>query len=173
MPYLMSTPALPNCDAGNGGLILPEGFCAFVVAGGLGRARHLDVTADGDIYIRMRGSRGRGPEDPSGQGITALRDRDGDGRAEVIQTFADHYGTGLELRDDYLYVSTTTEVPSSSWSLSVDMLKSRPVAIAFDAVKEVSAMTSVYNLAALREKRAAAGAGDNVAEIDHDRLRCG
>ena len=107
----MSTPALPDCDADNGGLLLPEGFCAVVVASGLGRARHLDVTADGDIYVRMRGNRGRGSEeDPPGQGITALRDTDGDGRAEVIQTFADHYGTGLELRDDYLYVSTTTEV---------------------------------------------------------------
>ncbi len=105
-----SMPSLPSCDADNGGLVLPEGFCAFVVADGLGRARHLDVTADGDIYIRMRGSRGRGPEDPSGQGITALRDTNGDGRADVTETFADHYGTGLELRDNYVYVSTTTEV---------------------------------------------------------------
>ena len=106
----ISTQSSPSCDADNGGLVLPDGFCALVVADGLGSARHLDVTADGDIYVRMRGNRGRGPEDPPGQGITALRDTTGDGRADVIETFSDHYGTGLELRDNYLYVSTTTEV---------------------------------------------------------------
>ena len=43
-------------------------------------------------------------------GVVALRDADGDGRAEVVQRFSDHYGTGLQLRGDYLYLSTTTEV---------------------------------------------------------------
>ena len=101
--------ALPACDPDNGGLILPEGFCALVVADGLEGARHLDVTADGDIYVHLRGSRGREPNPPGG-GVVALRDADGDGRAEVVQRFSDHYGTGLQLRGDYLYVSTTTEV---------------------------------------------------------------
>ena len=40
----------------------------------------------------------------------ALRDADGDGRFEVVRRFSDHYGTGLQLRGDYLYLSTTTEV---------------------------------------------------------------
>ena len=100
---------LPACDPDNGGLILPEGFCALVVADGLEGARHLDVTADGDIYVHLRGARGREP-DPPGGGVVALRDADGDGRAEVVLRFSDHYGTGLQLRGDYLYLSTTTEV---------------------------------------------------------------
>ena len=101
---------LPACDPDNGGLVLPEGFCALVVADGLEGARHLDVTADGDIYVHLRGSRGGGDPNPPGGGIVALRDADGDGRAEVVQRFSDHYGTGLQLRRDYLYLSTTTEV---------------------------------------------------------------
>ena len=58
---------LPACDPDNGGLILPEGFCALVVADGLEGARHLDVTADGDIYVHLRGSRGREPDPPGGR----------------------------------------------------------------------------------------------------------
>ena len=80
-----------------------------MVADGLEGARHLDVTADGDIYVHLRGARGREP-DPPGGGVVALRDADGDGRAEVVLRFSDHYGTGLQLRGDYLYLSTTTEV---------------------------------------------------------------
>ena len=104
-----SSGGLPACDPDNGGLILPEGFCALVVADGLEGARHLDVTADGIIYVHLRGSRGGDPNAPGG-GVAALRDADGDGRAEVVQRFSDHYGTGLQLRGDYLYLSTTTEV---------------------------------------------------------------
>ena len=76
---------------------------------GLDGARHLDVTADGDIYVHLRGARGRAPDSPGG-GVVALRDADGDGRAEGVARFSDHYGTGLQLRGDYLYLSTTTEV---------------------------------------------------------------
>ena len=104
-----SADGVPACDPDNGGLILPDGFCALVVADGLDGARHLDVTADGDIYVHLRGARGRAPDSPGG-GVVALRDADGDGRAEGVARFSDHYGTGLQLRGDYLYLSTTTEV---------------------------------------------------------------
>ena len=100
---------LPLCDADNGGLTLPDGFCALVVADGLSGARHVDVAANGDIYVRSRGARGRDAVNTAG-GVFALRDADGDGRAEVVEHFADHYGTGLELRNGYLYTSTSTEV---------------------------------------------------------------
>lgn len=101
--------AAPACDPDNGGLTLPAGFCALVVADGLGSIRHIDVAANGDIYIRNRGVRSRAAG-AGGDGIVALRDADGDGRAEVVERFGDHYGTGLELRGDYLYVSTSAEV---------------------------------------------------------------
>ena len=104
-----SASGLPVCDPDNGGLILPEGFCGLVVADGLEGARHLDVSAEGDVYVHIRESRGQ-EANPPGAGVAALRDADGDGRAEVVRRFSDHYGTGLQLRDDHLYLSTTTEV---------------------------------------------------------------
>ena len=63
---------LPVCDSDNGGLILPEGFCALVVADGLEGARHLDVTATGDIYVHVRGSRSREPNPPGGGVVAAF-----------------------------------------------------------------------------------------------------
>ena len=101
--------SLPACDPDDGGLVLPEGFCAVIVADNLGNPRLIDVAANGDIYVHDRGSRGDSENVP-GNGVVALRDLDGDGRAEVIERFSDHYGTGLQLRGDHLYLSTTTEV---------------------------------------------------------------
>ena len=100
---------LPACDSDNGGLVLPNGVCAVVVADSIGRPRHIDVTADGDIYVHTRSARGRDDDQPGGA-IVALRDADGDGRAEIVERFSDYYGTGLQLRGSHLYVSTATEV---------------------------------------------------------------
>ena len=38
-----------RCDADNGGITLPAGFCAVVVADRLGAARHMAVTPNGDV----------------------------------------------------------------------------------------------------------------------------
>ena len=101
---------LPACDPNNGGLILPEGFCALVVADGLEGARHLDVTADGDIYVHLRGARDRAP-DPPGGGVVALRDavmvmaapRPSSASPTTTGPVCNSAGT-------ILYLSTTTEV---------------------------------------------------------------
>ena len=103
------TTLLPACDPDSGGLVLPDGFCALVVTDNIGRPRHIDVTANGDIYVHNRGIRTAETNEPAG-GILALRDVDDDGRADIVEHFSDHYGTGLQLRGDYLYASTTTEV---------------------------------------------------------------
>src|SRR5688572_31335783 len=80
---------LPSCDANNGGLTLPEGFCALVVhEGGIGAGRHIVVNDNGDIYVILRDS-----------GIVGLRDTNGDGKADVVtEKFGGVGGTGLELR---------------------------------------------------------------------------
>ena len=39
-----------TCDADNGGVTLPPGFCAVVVADQVGLARHLVVTPNGNLY---------------------------------------------------------------------------------------------------------------------------
>src|SRR5262249_18100283 len=41
----------PACDPDNGGITLPDGFCALVVADSLGAARHLAVASNGDLYV--------------------------------------------------------------------------------------------------------------------------
>src|SRR5680860_652015 len=56
-------PAPPG-DPGNGGLFLPDGFEAVVVADSVGRARHLAVSSNGDIYVKLRV--------PDPKGIVAL-----------------------------------------------------------------------------------------------------
>lgn len=82
-----------RCDADNGGLTLPPGFCAFVVAENVGRARHMAVRRNGDLYVAINPAR-----DGSDPGrLLALRDWDGDGRADVVATLATTGGNGLTL----------------------------------------------------------------------------
>jgi glucose/arabinose dehydrogenase len=89
------------CDADNAGLTLPNGFCALVVAEGVGRARHLAVRRNGDIYVAINPA----PDGTDPGGLLALRDSDGDGRAEVVETIASVGGNGLDLSRDerFLY----------------------------------------------------------------------
>jgi glucose/arabinose dehydrogenase len=88
-----------SCDPGNGGLTLPAGFCALVVSEGVGSARHLVVAPNGDIYVAIRNQ----PNAPGG--IVALRDTNGDGRADVRERFGDSGGTGIALYNGHLYLS--------------------------------------------------------------------
>ena len=97
-------PELPRGDPGNGGLFLPEGFEAVVVTDSIGPARHLAVNDNGDIYVKLRSSRGKG-------GNAALRDTTRDGKADIIQRFGDYddkggYGTAMRIHDGYLYYSS-------------------------------------------------------------------
>jgi glucose/arabinose dehydrogenase len=90
---------LPAPDPDNGGLVLPPGFRALVVADNLKPLRQLAVAPNGDLYIKTRQA-----------GIYALRDADGDGRAEIIREFGDGGGTGIALRGEWLYHSTDDHV---------------------------------------------------------------
>src|ERR1043165_746091 len=83
------------CDPDNGGLTLPQGFCAKVVADGLGPTRHLVVTPNGDIYTVLAqagGPLGAAPTGPQPPAVLALRDKDGDGKYETVERF----GPGLQ-----------------------------------------------------------------------------
>jgi glucose/arabinose dehydrogenase len=95
---------LPKGDADNGGLVMPGGFEAVVVADSVGSARHLAVNQNGDIYVKLRNVTPQG-------GSVALRDSDNDGKADIIQHFGDYedpgrYGTAMRIYNDYLYYST-------------------------------------------------------------------
>jgi glucose/arabinose dehydrogenase len=85
-----------ECDADNGGIELPAGFCALVAADRVGPARHLTVAPNGDLYVALE-------QTTQGGGIAALRDADGDGRMEQIERFGAQGGTGIDVHGDYLY----------------------------------------------------------------------
>src|SRR5438128_3632659 len=98
------TAAVPSCDSDNGGITLPDGFCAVVVADQVGRARHLAVTPSGDIFVALDDGRG------AKGGVLALRDTSGDGKADVRETAGTEGGTGIALSKGSLYFSTATTV---------------------------------------------------------------
>ena len=106
-------------------LDLPEGFSATVVIPRLGRARHLVVRDNGDIYVALRRPTRRGS-------IAALRDTDGDGAADMVRYFYNKGGTGIRIYDNHLYFATPTEVVR--WPLPEEGLvpEGDPVVIAGD-----------------------------------------
>ena len=95
---------LPPSDLDNGGLFLPGGFEALTVVDSLGKTRHITVNGNGDIYVQLMFS-------DDGEGTIALRDGNGDGKADSIVRFGDYpdegkSATGITIHDGYLYVSS-------------------------------------------------------------------
>ncbi|HVX26553.1 MAG TPA: PQQ-dependent sugar dehydrogenase [Parafilimonas sp.] len=87
----------------NAGLKLPSGFSATIVADGLGAARHLAVTPTGDIFVKLEKLK-------DGKGIYWLHDSNNDGKMDKMLGFGDYVGTGMYIKDHYLYASSNTEV---------------------------------------------------------------
>src|SRR5689334_16112747 len=94
------------CDPDNGGIALPSGFCAVVFAHDLGRARQLTVTPSGDVYVAI----GNRPDENSTGDVAALRDSDGDFRADVIEHFGTTGGNSVQWRNDQLYFAQDDRV---------------------------------------------------------------
>lgn len=100
---------LPPCDEDNADLVLPEGFCALVVADQVGRARHLTVAPNGDVIVALSGGRtGEG-------GVVVLRDTTGDGRADIESRFASGSGNGIALHGSHLYYAVNDAVLRYPW----------------------------------------------------------
>lgn len=98
-----ATVDLPQPERDHGGIQLADDFGAIVVADTLGRARHLTVHENGDIYVRLRSR--------DGMGITALRDTSGDGRVDIRTSFLEGSGgTEVKIHNGYLYFSSPTQV---------------------------------------------------------------
>jgi glucose/arabinose dehydrogenase/cytochrome c553 len=102
---------LPPGDPGNGGLFLPENFEALVVADSTGRARHIAVNDNGDIYVKLTFNdalHGAG-------GTVGLRDTNRDGKADTIAYFGEYkdegsLAVGVTIHDGFLYTSTVRNV---------------------------------------------------------------
>lgn len=87
------------CDEDNGGINLPPGFCAVVVADEVGVARHIAVAPNGDAFVALADAF----DGSSTGGILALRDVDGDGTADESARFADEGGNGIFYHDGFIY----------------------------------------------------------------------
>ncbi|GAB3717360.1 PQQ-dependent sugar dehydrogenase [Spirosoma lituiforme] len=82
---------------------LPAGFSASVVAEDLGAARHIVVSKTGDIYVKLAKLK-------DGKGIYRLRDTNKDGVVDERVGFGDYPGTGIFIRDGYLYTSSNSSI---------------------------------------------------------------
>lgn len=96
-------PVEVKADADNAGLNLPAGFGALKVFETSGQARHLTVTPGGAIYVKLARLVG-------GKGILMLKDTNGDGKADEQVAFGNYTGTGVTLKNGYLYASSDQEV---------------------------------------------------------------
>lgn len=101
-----------ECDPDNGGITLPPGFCAAVVAdlmmdGEPARARHMAITPAGVLFVAINSPRNNQPS----FGIIALRDNDGDGSADEQEQFSPGLGgSGIAWANGRLYFGANDRV---------------------------------------------------------------
>ena len=117
-------------DSDNGGLILPDDFGALVVSEGVGESRHLAVNTNGDIYVKLRTDTGK-------NGNVALRDVDGDGKADIIKRFGDYpndgrFATEMKIHNGYLYYSSELVVYRQKLDKSKLIPDSKPEVLVID-----------------------------------------
>jgi glucose/arabinose dehydrogenase len=119
MPFLLGLALLSGpranleCDPDNGGLVLPDGFCATVVASDIGAVRQLAVAPNGDLYAAVaNGLTG---------GVLGLRDRNGDGKPDQRVSFGPTGTNDVEIREGYLYVALKDRI--LRYRLSPDLLE--------------------------------------------------
>ena len=84
-------------------LVLPDGFGVMVVADSIGRARHLAITPQGNIYVKLGDVK-------DGKAIIYLHDSNGDGKADEKTGFGNYGGTGIYIKNDYLYASSNEDI---------------------------------------------------------------
>ncbi|RFZ84851.1 sorbosone dehydrogenase [Mucilaginibacter terrenus] len=96
-----TTQTTADTSASGAGLVLPSGFTAAIVAENLGSTRHIAVTPQGGIYVKLSGLK-------DGKGILYLTESNG--KATVKNAFGNYIGTGMYIKDGYLYASSNEEV---------------------------------------------------------------
>jgi glucose/arabinose dehydrogenase len=84
-------------------LTLPSGFVTTLVGKNLNHARHLTVNANGDIYVKLNQLK-------NGKGIIRLQDKNRDGIIDDTTSFANYIGTGIAIKNDYLYATSNTTI---------------------------------------------------------------
>ncbi len=99
------TAAGTACEADNGGLVVPSGFCAVTVASNLGPVRQMVVGPTGDLYAALSGKTGDGTG-----GVLAFRDTTGDGRPDERARFGPAGGNDVKLYGGFLYFALNDRI---------------------------------------------------------------
>ena len=84
-------------------LQLPTGFTAQAVALNQGRVRHIAIAPNGTLYLKLERLR-------NGAGIVRLRDLNQDGVYEDSLLFGNYIGTGIALKNNFLYASSNNAI---------------------------------------------------------------
>jgi glucose/arabinose dehydrogenase/mono/diheme cytochrome c family protein len=112
-----------TCLNDDSGLTLPTGFCATVFGDGIGHARHMVVAANGVLYVNTWSGRYYGNDTPHAGGfLVALQDKNGAGKADVIERFGEtvqtggHGGTGIGVYKGAIYAEINDRIVRYSLS---------------------------------------------------------
>jgi len=101
-PESSAAPELPP-------ITVPAGFTATVFHPGLGASRHIAVRDNGDVYVarEFRIERKMFGQEAAWGALVALRDEDGDGVADRVETFGPgDAGDEVRIHNGYLYFSS-------------------------------------------------------------------
>jgi glucose/arabinose dehydrogenase len=97
------TPAITFIDSSAARMQLPAGFTATIVFDSLAGARHIALNRQGGLYVKLSKLK-------DGKGIVYLKDTNGDGKFDQQTAFGDYPGTGIFIKNDYLYASSNDDV---------------------------------------------------------------
>lgn len=100
---ITNKPVVVNKAVDPAGLKLPPGFKAQIISDNIGRSRHIAVTPQGGIYVKLA-------RPNKGKGIFYLKDVNGDGVIDTAFGFGNYGGTGIAVKKGYLYASSDEEV---------------------------------------------------------------
>jgi glucose/arabinose dehydrogenase len=92
-----------NADDTNANLKIPAGFTADIITETGAKPRHIVVTPNGLIYVKLA------RPNKEGKAILVLK-QDAAGKATVVSGFGNYDGTGIYLKNGYLYTSSNQEV---------------------------------------------------------------
>lgn len=145
VPFAAAGAPAKNCNADNGGIKVPAGFCAEVFARDLGALRHIAVGPHGTVYAALSSlSRSSGR---ANGGIVILKDTTGDGSADGIRYYGDVTGTGIALHGGYLYFGANERIVRFRLDPATAMPKgaAEPVVAGFPGQHEHTAKSIAFD----------------------------
>jgi glucose/arabinose dehydrogenase/mono/diheme cytochrome c family protein len=114
---LPSQAATADCKGEAAGITLPDGFCATIFADNIGHARQMAFGPDGTLYVNTwSGIYYNNGTVPAGGFVVALKDKDGNGRADVTERFGEtvasggHGGTGIAFHNGMVYAEINDRI---------------------------------------------------------------